>query len=74
VARQIFTKSKRRKTAKSPTDELPNSVSAAVLKHMERRYALRFDGTAHSAKMLQYLPGLIHFAKLRQALLFEYDI
>jgi hypothetical protein len=74
VARQIFITSEQKKTAKPTTNELPNSVSAAVLKHMERRYALRFDGSPHSAKMLQYLPGLIHFAKLRQALLTEYDI
>ena len=74
VARQIFTTSAEKETAKPLDSELPNSVSAAVLKHMERRYALRFDGSAHSAKMLQYLPGLIHFAKLRQALLTEYDI
>ena len=74
VARQIFTTPEEKKTAKPRTKELPNSVSAAVLKYMERRYALRFDGIPRSAKMLQYLPGLIHFAKLRQALLVEYDI
>jgi hypothetical protein len=74
VARQIFITPEEKKTAKPHSKELQNCVSAAVLKHMKRRYALRFDGAPHSAKMLQYLPGLIHFAKLRQALLVEYDI
>lgn len=74
VAREIFVGSERKNGPKRTDCELPRSVSAAVLKHMEDRYALNFGGALPSAKKLQYLAGLIHFAKLRQALLVEYDI
>jgi len=74
VARKIFLGSEQKKPANQASSELTNSVSAAVLKYMEDRYALDFGGALPSAKKLQYLAGLIHFAKLRQALLVEYDI
>jgi hypothetical protein len=74
VAREIFLAPVQKNGGKHAAGELQNSVSAAVLKYMESRYGLSFSGTLPSAKKLQYLAGLIHFAKLRQALLVEYDI
>lgn len=64
AARKIFVKPERR--------SLPNSVSGAVLEYMGNRYGLRF--AEQPAKKPAYLAGLIHFAKLRRALLAEYDI
>jgi hypothetical protein len=74
VARQIFLGSEQKKSPPHVGGELPNSVSTAVLKYMKNRFGLKFGGAAASAKELQYLAGMIHFAKLRQALLLEYDI
>lgn len=71
VAQNIFMKPAKR-SAKSAVDELPNSVSRSVLEHLERRYGLGF--TEQSAKKPSYLAGVLHFAKLRSALLAEYDI
>jgi hypothetical protein len=64
TARKIFMKPERQ--------SLPNSVSRAVLEYMENRYGLRFD--ERGAKKPSYIAGLIHFVKLRRALLAEYDI
>lgn len=74
IARKIFTKSSKEYAPKSDAREIGNPVSSAVLKYMQGRYALDFGDTLPSAKKLQYLAGMIHFAKLRQALLVEYDI
>ena len=72
VARKIFAVKK--DASKSDGREIGNSVSSAVLKYMQGRYALDFTDSLPTAKKLQYLAGMIHFAKLRQALLVEYDI
>lgn len=74
VARQIFMKSEKRRPSKSASEKLPHSVSATVLKYFEARYGLSFGEPLPSAKKLQYLAAVIHFAKLRRALLAEYDI
>jgi hypothetical protein len=71
TARKIFMKPQKR-AMKSAADELPNSVSRAVLEYMDNRYGLGF--AEQSAQKPAYLAGLIHFAKLRHALLAEYDI
>jgi hypothetical protein len=74
VARKIFLNSENKSDAKSDAHEISSPVSSSVLKYMRARYALNFGDTLPSAKKLQYLAGMIHFAKLRQALLVEYDI
>jgi hypothetical protein len=74
VARKIFGNQEEKDAQKSGGHEVSQPVSSAVLKYMQGRYALNFDDTLPTAKKLQYLAGMIHFAKLRQALLVEYDI
>jgi hypothetical protein len=72
VARKIFAEKK--DDHESDGGEISHGVSSAVLKYMQSRFALDFSDATGSAKKLQYLAGMIHFAKLRQALLLEYDI
>ena len=74
IARRIFMKSRKGRPSKSAAEELPHSVCAKVLKYFEARYGLSFGKPPLSTKKLQYLAAVIHFAKLRQALLSEYDI
>jgi hypothetical protein len=74
VARKIFVNAKKNRPLKSAAEELPDTVFARVLKYCEGRYGLGFGGAGPSGNMLQYLAGLIHFAKLRCALLTEYDL
>jgi len=73
IARKIFINEKN-DSANSAAEELPGSVSAATLKYFEGRYGLSFDEPLPSAKKLQYLAAVVHFSKLRRALLTEYDI
>jgi hypothetical protein len=72
-AREIFLPQKRNQS-KPAAAELPDSVSTTVLEFMKRRFGLSFGAQMTSTKRLQYLAAVIHFAKLRRALLTEYDI
>jgi hypothetical protein len=45
-----------------------------VLTYCSNRYGLKFDSKISPANRLQYLAGLVHYTKLRQALLDEYDL
>jgi hypothetical protein len=74
TARKIFFKSTKKSASKDPARDLPDSVSGSVLKYMEGRYGLSFDRQLCSDQKFHYLAGLTHFAKLRCALLTEYDI
>ncbi|HEY6299075.1 MAG TPA: hypothetical protein VIW95_05470 [Candidatus Binatus sp.] len=75
IARKIFLKPRKANRSKSVASaELPDSVSTSVLKYFKGRFGLSFGRRLPSAKKLQYLAGVIHFAKLRRALLTEYDI
>jgi hypothetical protein len=74
IARRIFLLPRKRGQAKFATAELPNSVSTTVLKYFEGRFGLSFGAHLTAAKKLQYLAAVVHFAKLRRALLTEYDI
>lgn len=74
IARQIFLKPRRARKSRSTAAELPDSVSTTVLEYMKSRFGLNFGVQLPSAKKLQYLAAVIHFAKLRRALLTEYDI
>jgi hypothetical protein len=73
-ARKIFLKPQNPKPSKSAPAELPDSVATTVLEFMQRRFGLSFNAQMNSTKRLQYLAAVIHFAKLRRALLTEYDI
>lgn len=74
IARKIFEEPEKRKPSRSPAEELRDSVCARVLRYFKSRYGLSFGEQLPSTRKLQYLAGLIHFAKLRRALLTEYDI
>ncbi len=76
IARKIFLKSQQGKQARSRSAPaiLPDSTSAKVLKYFEDQFGLTFGGQLPSGKKLQYLAGVIHFAKLRRALLTEYGM
>jgi len=74
IARKMFMQSEKGILPKDPAGEISSAVSDSVLKHFELRYGLNFDEPLPSAKKLQYLAALIHFAKLRRALLTEYGI
>jgi hypothetical protein len=75
IARKIFLKHQKPSRPKSvATTELPDSVATSVLNYFKGRFGLTFEAQLPAAKKLQYLAGVIHFAKLRRALLTEYDI
>jgi hypothetical protein len=74
IARKIFLIPRKGRQSKSANAELPDSVSTNVLKYFEGRFGLSFGAHLPSANKLQYLAAVIHFAKLRRALLTEYDI
>lgn len=74
IARDLLLKPAYERESKPDAHELTDSASSAMLDYMERRYRLGFGEPASSTRKLQYLAALIHFAKLRRALLTEYDI
>ena len=74
VARKIFMQSEKSILPKDPPGEISSAVSESMLKYFALRYGLNFADPLPSAKKLQYLAALIHFAKLRRALLTEYGI
>ena len=74
IARKFFSKSLNGKQSRSAVAELPDSVPPKVLKYFEGQFGLGFGGQLPTTKKLHYLAGVIHFTKLRRALLTEYDI
>jgi hypothetical protein len=74
IARKILLPPGKGKTSKSDTGDAADSVSAKVLKYFERNYGLNFQEHLTSSKKLQYLAAVVHFTKLRRALLTEYDL
>jgi len=74
AARKIFLTPHKGRPPKSAPAELPDSVATTVLEFMQSRFGLNFGPQMASTKGLQYLAAVIHFAKLRRALLTEYDI
>ena len=73
-ARKIFLPARNAKHSKSAAAEIPDSVATTVLEFMQSRFGLNFGPQMAPTKRLQYLAAVIHFAKLRRALLTEYDI
>ncbi len=74
VARKAFDKVRR------PVDGRPQGRRGSdydfneMLDYFAERYGLDFKGHSSPANRLQYLAGIIHYTKLRQALLNEYDL
>lgn len=74
IARRILMPSVKGRTAKSRAEESADSISAKVLKYFESKYGLNFREHLPSSKKLQYLAAVVHFTKLRRALLTQYDL
>jgi hypothetical protein len=69
VAKQLFGPLLQRGTA-----ENIHEVLSAARAHLDSVWGFTFDKQIGAAENLHYLAGMIHFAKLRLALLAEYDI
>jgi len=72
AAEAIFTKAQRKKLAnkQGPDDTLIRRIR----EHLEGSYGFDFSAALSSHQNLQYLAGMLHYAKLRAALLEEFDI
>jgi hypothetical protein len=68
IARTLFGGANRI-MARKQSNELSGSEFAKLLEYVANRYGLRFD---HMRGKFQTLAGLVHYAKLRRALLDEY--
>jgi hypothetical protein len=53
---------------------LNDAVFSAIRKHLKKAYGFDFSSELLPGQNLQYLAGMIHYAKLRMALLQEYGI
>ena len=54
--------------------DLTEAALSEVRRHLKQVYGFDLTEQIPAAQMLHYLSGMIHFAKLRWALLAEYDI
>ncbi len=72
AANRIFTRKRRRQIARA--GGIDRSVIGRIRSHLETSYGFDFSRTLSPDQNLQYLAGMIHYAKLRAALLEEYDI
>jgi hypothetical protein len=73
MAAQLFEPGPRRKNAGSAEPQTESSPAAKAVAATARRYGLNL-GSLSIQKMLQYQAGLVHFTRLRQALLDEYGL
>jgi hypothetical protein len=53
---------------------LTEAALSEVRRHIKKAYGFDLTEQIPATQMLHYLSGMIHFAKLRWALLAEYDI
>jgi len=72
VARTIFSRVKGAAGGSRPSDVL-DPAFAKLLEYIAERYHFRFDHIRGANKRLQALAALVHYAKLRRALLDEYN-
>jgi hypothetical protein len=73
VAREIFGCPEGSRTENTPL--APDRMLARILEHYRTRFGVSLGGTDMSpARKLNYLGGMIHFAKLRSALLTEFSL
>jgi hypothetical protein len=73
MAAQLFELGSRRKATVSAEQHIESSPAAKAVAATARRYGLNL-GSLSIQKMLQYQAGLVHFTRLRQALLDEYGL
>jgi hypothetical protein len=73
MAAQLFEPAPRQKNSGGAEPQLESSPAAKAVAATARRYGLNL-GSLSIQKMLQYQAGLVHFTRLRQALLDEYGL
>jgi len=73
MARQIFSKSPARDTP-LPAGAPGGDVFDAVREHLRKRYGFDLTAILGPTRKLNYLAGMIHYARLREALLAEYGV
>jgi hypothetical protein len=72
MARKMFPAEDRRKSSEA-MDPTRNERST-ILEYLTSQYSLTFDNKLSVSQKLQYLAGLLHYTKLREALRDEFDI
>lgn len=72
TAAKLFTQALAEKT--SSKGALDQALIARIRKHIERSYGFEFSASLSPRQNLQYLAGMLHYAKLRAALLQEFDV
>jgi len=72
AAKTIFTAGERRDIARK--GNLNKAVIGRIRAHIEASYRFDFSRALSPHQNLQYLAGMLHYAKLRAALLEEYDL
>jgi hypothetical protein len=55
-------------------DQLPDKAFAQIRKHVRELLGINFGASLPTGQSLNYLTGMIHYAKLRWALLAEYEL
>lgn len=72
VARKLFG-SESDRSAAGQSDNLSSSAFARLLEYIASRYGFRLDHISGAKSRFEALAGLVHYAKLRRALLDEYN-
>jgi hypothetical protein len=72
IARKIFATEWEGLVAKAK--DLSEDALLDVRRHLREAYGFKLTDQVQAPQMLHYLSGMIHYAKLRWALLVEYDI
>lgn len=70
MARKMFPESERQKEK----GFVQKNGGSTILEHLAKQYGLSFDSKLPAARKFQYLAGLLHYTKLREALHDEYGI
>jgi hypothetical protein len=74
IAQQIFTAAPTSSGSVPPFGAQGGQAFAAVRAHLQARYGFDFTMALPPTRKLHYLTGMIHYARLREALLAEYDL
>jgi hypothetical protein len=72
AAKAVFTRGKRKDIARQGT--LNGAMIRRIRTHLEHAYGFAFSSALSPDQNLQYFAGMLHYAKLRAALLEEYDL
>ena len=72
IARKLFSGT-RRVMSRNRSNEVSDPAFARLLDYIAKRYGLRLDQMRGINQKFQTLAGLVHYAKLRRALLDEYN-